>query len=356
MTARTPTCLLALSLLLGAHQPATARVLDATVTRSAQGTLDLRWTARGPVDVYQAATPDAAVKSATVISADDRDGAHSVTAPAHERPYFLLRDRHDGAVTRVAERLVPLDQGSNFRDIGGYPGAGGKSVRWGMLFRSGATPMLSNDDLAEVRSLGLRQMIDLRSNEERVRAPSRITAVPYTAIGYSFADITGAMPRPDASGQFNMEGVYRNLPTMLAPHMRLLFASMLRGEAPLVYNCSAGQDRTGFASALILTALGVDRKTIYADYLLSTAYRKTEFEMPRVEAPQQGGDAITQTFSKMGGIARTAQPLHLADGTPFLSFAFAEIERKWGSVDAYLKAEAGIGPVQIAALRARYLE
>ncbi len=61
---------------------------------------------------------------------------------------------------------------------------------------------------------------------------------------------------------------------MLAPQMRLLFNTLKRGEGPIEYNCSAGQDRTGFATALILSALGVPRETIYKDYLLSVKYRQ----------------------------------------------------------------------------------
>jgi protein-tyrosine phosphatase len=131
---------------------------------------------------------------------------------------------------------------------------------------------------------------------------------------------------------------------------------MLRGQVPLAYNCSAGQDRTGFASAMILSALGVPRATILADYLLSTQYRHPEFEMPPIDPAQHPGDPVAQIFAQGAGKVRKPGPLYGADGQPYLTFSFAEIDRRWGSTDAYLKSELGIGPVELAILRQRYLQ
>jgi protein-tyrosine phosphatase len=191
-------------------------------------------------------------------------------------------------------------------------------------------------------------MVDLRSSEERVLAPTRIAGVPYGAVGYSFQDLA-------KGGSFNMPTLYRNFPELLKPQLRMIFADMLRGEVPLAYNCSAGQDRTGFATAMILSALGVPRATILADYLLSTQYRHPEFEMPPIDPAQHPGDPVAQMFAQAGK-ARKPGPLYGADGQPYLTFTFAEIDRRWGSTDGYLKSELGIGPVELAILRQRYLQ
>src|SRR3546814_13258465 len=71
-----------------------------------------------------------------------------------------------------------------------------------------------------------------------------------------------------------MSAVYRDFPQQLVPQLRVLFDTLLAKEGPVVYNCSAGQDRTGFATAMIMSALGVPREVSYKDYLLSTGYRK----------------------------------------------------------------------------------
>ena len=250
---------LSLTAMLMVSVPATALAAppaDAAVESGTAGSLIVHWTSPDPVDVLVADHADAPAAKARLVSVRDRDGSHLITLPGERRSYFVLRNSRTGEIARVAERPVPLERGSNFRDIGGYAAAGGKHVRWGMIYRSGATPLISETDQNRIRALGLANMIDLRSDEERVLAPSRIEGVPYTAIGYRMGDLNVAG---------GMEPVYRNLPKAMAPQLKQVFAKLLRDEGPLVYNCSAGQDRTGFVTAMILTALGTPRDVILAD-------------------------------------------------------------------------------------------
>lgn len=334
----------ALALLL-VSAPLVARVSDPAVERNAQGQWLLRWQDGNPVDVYR--VDAAATATPRLVATGVATGQLALAAPAHTRGWFLLKDRHDHTQATVAERLLPLEQGSNFRDLGGYAGWGGKHVRWGMLYRSGATPLLTPGDLAQVKALNLQQMVDLRSSEERVLAPTRIAGVPYGAVGYPFLALT-------KGGSFDMPTLYRGFPEMLAPQLRMIFADMLRGDVPIAYNCSAGQDRTGFASAMILTALGVPRATILADYLRSTQDRHPEFEVPPIDPAQHPGDPVAQMFAQAGHVRKPA-PLLTTDGQPYLTISFAAIELKWGSTNGYLHDELGIGPVQLATLRQRYL-
>jgi len=346
---------LALALAAGLATPAVALVSDAAVERTGPDQLSLRWTAKGPVDVLLADTPDADASKAKLVSKADRDGRELVNADPAKRPYFLLRDTSDGSVTRVAERLIPLKQGSNFRDIGGYPAANGKHVKWGVLYRSGATAMLTPEDVATVGGLGLTQIVDLRSDEERVLAPTKIDGVPYTAVGYSMQRVFEG-PNGAARPIGNGPAVYRNFPMMLAPQMKLLFATLLRKEGPVEYNCSAGQDRTGFATALILTALGTPRDVILKDYHLSTAYRQPAYEMPPIDLARYPDNPVAKMFAANGGQGHKAQPLMEADGKAFLAAAFEEMDAKWGSPEGYLKTVVGLTPVDMARLRASYLE
>lgn len=327
------------------------------VERTAPDQVRISWTAPAGVDVYMAERADTDISAAKLVSKNDRDGLHDMRVAADQRPYFLLRERDGGETLRVAERLLPLQQGSNFRDIGGYPAAGGRHVKWGMIYRSGATPMLTDSDMRMVDALHLANMVDLRSTDERQLAPSRIGGVPYSAIGYSMKAITGAMT-PAAGSAVKMPtnggALYRHMPDMLAPQLRLLFARLKANEGPLVYNCSAGQDRTGIATALILSALGVPRETIVADYLLSTQYRRPAFETTAFDPAAFPNNAAAQMFSQYRGHKPT--PLKEADGTAFLTFALNEIDARYGSVDAYLDKRLGVSAVDVAALRATYLE
>jgi protein-tyrosine phosphatase len=322
------------------------------VTRTAPDALTVTWTNAGPVDVFQSDDPAAKPDNARLVSKADRDGKEMVKVAPGERAYFILKDSKSGDLVRVAERVLPLAQGSNFRDIGGYRAGNGKTVRWGLIYRSGGQPMLTDADVKAVQSLKLTNIVDLRSSEERVIAPTRIDGVPYQAVGYSMmALMGGGAPK-------NGEGVYRAMPALLAPQIRLVFQDLLARKGAVAYNCSAGQDRTGFVTALILSALGVDRDKIVADYHLSTTYRRPEWEMPKIDTVAQANNPVAMLFARyqQNPEAAKPQPLKDPDGTAFLSYAFDEIDRKWGSVDAYLEQEIGVTKVDIAALRATYLE
>jgi protein-tyrosine phosphatase len=338
---------------LSLHSSALAAIAEAKVERSAPDRLSLSWTSPDPVDVYVSDRPDAAVAAAQPLARGVRSG-YAVEPADRSRRYFILVDARDHQAIRTAERLVPLAQGSNFRDVGGYPAAGGKHVRWGLIYRSGAQPMLTADDVAQLHAIGLSQLVDLRSKEERSLAPTAIDGVPYTAIGYSMAEMFG---QGGAGALRNGTELYRRFPHEFAPQLKVIFADLLDHHAPIAYNCSAGQDRTGFATAMILSALGVPRETIYADYELSTAYRRPEFEMPKIDPALHPNDPAAQLFARAQAQGpRKPQPLIEADGRPFLTGAFEEIDAKWGSVDAYLRQEIGLTDANIAALRRDYLE
>lgn len=120
----------------------------------------------------------------------------------------------------------------------------------------------------------------------------------------------------------------------------------------------AGQDRTGFATALLLTALGVPRDVILADYQLSTVYRRPEFETPKIDAAAAARSEGLKYFASMvnSPAAAKPQPLIDAEQKTLLVTAFAEIEAKWGSVENYLDKKIGVNAADIAKLRAKYLE
>jgi protein-tyrosine phosphatase len=340
-----------------ASQTAFAGTVDkAQVERIATGQLSVEWIDSDPVDVFVTDNPAGSIEQATLLSNNNHDGRYVLNVPGIDRHYFLLRDEKTKHVVTVAERVLSLERGSNFRDIGGYPGEGGKHVRWGLIYRSGASAMLTDADVQQVQALGLKQLIDLRSSEERVLAPTRIDGIPYTAVGYSMA----ALLKPASGGGEIKNGgaMYRNFPIFLAPHLRIVFNDLLSKNGPIVYNCSAGQDRTGFVTAMILSALGTPRDVIIQDYHLSTKYRKPANEMPKINLAAHPNDPAASLFAKYQDDPRAAiaQPLKEADGTAFLSSAFDEIEKRWGSTDSYLEKEIGLNRVDIANLRRIYLQ
>lgn len=335
-------CILATGLcwLIGARA-AVAAISDAHVERVDATHLVISWQDRAPVDVYVSPRADVDIRHAKPLSEKNRDSSFMTAVDGGVRPYFLLRDDRDGTTLRVAERVLPLERGSNFRDIGGYAAAGDKHVRWGLIYRSAATPMLSDADVSQIRALGLATMIDLRSREERELAPSRLAGpnVRIVAIDYPFKDV------PQSYDAALIE---------LAPQYRRIFKELLEHRAPLSYNCTAGQDRTGIASALVLAALGVPRETILQDYHLTTRYRRPEYEVPVITSEMLSNNPAAALFAEVRG--SRPEPLYDEKGRSMLAELLDHIDAKWGSVDRYLETVLTIGPAQRAELRSIYLE
>jgi protein-tyrosine phosphatase len=330
------------------------------VERTAPGQISVRWKSDDPVDVFLAARPDAPVAKARLAAHADKDGVYQADWTDPARPYVILRDETDGRVVRVAERLLTLDRGSNFRDVGGYPAAGGKHVRWGVIYRTAAMPMLDAADYLAIGRLHIAEDIDLRSVEERQIAPDHIgehTSARYFAIDYPAASIFGRMSVPGSAPSPTVD-LYREWPISLAPQYREIFRQLLRHDGAVAYHCSAGQDRTGLATALVLLALGVPRDVVMQDYHLSTADRRPENEMPPIEPGEYPGNVVADFYLKMkaAGVSIRPRPLYDAHGQPLLQHSLDEIDARWGSVDNYLDKVLGMGTAQIARLRMLYLE
>lgn len=359
-------------LALGASTTRAQTIVESSVTRAADGRVVISWSATGPVDVYVGNAPDLDAKQMHLISDDDADGRHEYQVSDRARPYFLLRAERDGTTLRTAERVLLLDAGSNFRDVGGYATSDGRRVRWGRIYRTGAMPQLTQRDYELLGQLGIRVFCDLRSVEERELAPTRFERVKgarYVAVDYPGSAIFGNLvgrdsavavnddPRRDANAQRNL---YRQWPLSLAPQYKEIFAALLAGEAPLAFNCSAGQDRTGVATALVLTALGVPRATILEDYHLSTVHRRPEYERGTGDYEALAATNIVARFyaesAQRGPAALKPQPLYDASGKARLAATFDEIERRWGRVERYLEEVLDVDANDVARLRARYLE
>ncbi|MCA0303837.1 MAG: tyrosine-protein phosphatase [Proteobacteria bacterium] len=172
--------------------------------------------------------------------------------------------------------VVPLSGGSNFRDLGGYRTADGRRVRRSAVFRSAHLGGLTDDDRAALGRIGVRTIVDLRGVAEAAETPHAIDGLRCRVVGAHIEPgvgerIRGAVADGSATPHLMMEFLtdhYRDYPRRCAPGFRTLFATLSDGtRRPLVFHCTAGKDRTGFASALLLTLLGVPWETVMEDYL-----------------------------------------------------------------------------------------
>lgn len=193
----------------------------------------------------------------------------------------------------------------NFRELGGYLGLGGKTVKHGLFYRA---PALSNlrkaEDIALFASLGIRTVFDFRSTTERIAEPdpvavlcgarhvemSAIVDAAGNEVNFDFMEaLKQGRPAIDVL-QNTLRERYANMP-FANPAYKALFAALAAEEVPLLFHCTAGKDRTGIAAALILKALGVSRANIVADYMQTNACSKKGYlqlaEMLKRHFPEQ---------------------------------------------------------------------
>jgi protein-tyrosine phosphatase len=239
-------------------------------------------------------------------------------------------------------RHLNLAGASNFRDLGGYPGKDGRTLRWRQIFRSNHLGHVTEEDIAILRGLGVRSAFDFRGVEERTEAMCAVAEIAVHSLPIE-PSVQAALRARLASGPVSpddalevMQDSYRGYVRQSTACYRSLFAHLLEDRAPLVIHCTAGKDRTGFACALILHALGTPQQVIAEDYLLTNRfYRRptTSSELP---------DDIRQV---LGSVQDS-----------FLAAAFEAVDSEYGSLENYFRDGLGLGAGQRAELEARYLE
>ncbi|MEM1125443.1 MAG: tyrosine-protein phosphatase [Bacteroidota bacterium] len=353
-----------LAALLAPTALAQSGLTDAAAERTDDGRIVLTWSAAAPVTVYRSADPDADLSAMEQLAEGVTGGRFEAAVPEGLwRPYFALRTE-DGAVVRVAERVLPLEGGRNFRDLGGYATADGRHTRWGTAFRSGVLAGLTEADYARLSDLDIAVVCDLRSSEERANEATvwRGGSAPrMVAWGYSdensdddggMAELFSGGVTPEAMRSI-MLGLYAEIAYEHADKYALMFRQLAAGDTPLLFHCTAGKDRAGTGAALLLTALGVPRETVVADYALSEQVVDYEaaFASAFEEAEAEGG--AMAMLAQMPVEVRA--PLLRSDPA-YIEATFATLEERHGSVEGFIRDVMGISDETLDALRAQLLE
>jgi protein-tyrosine phosphatase len=253
----------------------------------------------------------------------------------------------------------------NSRDLGGLVGAGGRRVRAGRLIRTAALGRLADDDLPILGKLGVACVVDLRDDSEiAVAPPDRLVGRPrvihmpihdprhpvftYVSAVLLGHDLTAYEALAHEGTPAAMAAIYRWF--VSSTSARTGFAEVVRLAAqpanlPLLFHCSAGKDRTGWLSVILLTALGVDESAIRWDYLRSNELTESlqEVILAAMQARQPALDI------------ESVRPV-LQVRPEYLDAAYGEVERVYGSVHGYLRDGLGISDNLIDALRRHLLD
>lgn len=263
-------------------------------------------------------------------------------------------DPYAGQPPHVERRHVALEGAHNFRDLGGYPTQDGRSVRWGVLFRSDALAELSDADLEVVGALGLRLVCDFRSPEEKAEAPDRLPAedppevaeLEITIEGVNIAELRERILSGDVEDIDLVEG-NRRFARRFAPQYAAMFERITRPEnLPALIHCTGGKDRAGFGAALILRTLGVPLDAVYEDFLLTNVYTAERIERALW---------AVRFFSFFRADTEKVRAI-LSVGRENLDAAFGAIDEQWGSFHAYRREALGLDDARVAAFRKLVLE
>lgn len=255
---------------------------------------------------------------------------------------------------RQAHRLLNFEGINNFRDLGGYPTESGKQVKWGVLYRSATLADSTPGDLQNLSRLRLSTLIDFRSEAEKAEEPNRLPDPPgFRVVEIPTLDdgnkalVEELMARIE-SGDFDsfdpdqvMIQANRQFAGEFTPQFRQFIDTVLEADGdPLLWHCSAGKDRTGFASAILLRVLGVPEDVVLEDYLASQQHaldaRRGQLLLLRLFKGEQAADKLTV----MMGVDQT-----------WLAAAFEEIDTRWGGFDAYVRDGLQLDQQDIARLQ-----
>lgn len=234
-------------------------------------------------------------------------------------------------------RHIALEGAVNFRDLGGYPAAGGRHVRWRTLFRADGLSNLTGSDRAVIRRLGVATVVDLRTTLEMERGRFPVEEIP---VGFHHVPLLDAVPDAEAFERAPgfLATQYREIAAQAAPRIGQVLALLARQHAhPVVVHCTAGKDRTGVLVAVLLGILGVDDETIVADYALSALAMTTLQQRLADRHPEARAqiERATELFS--------AEPSNI-------SSLLADLRRQHGSIEGYARF-TGVGDDELATLR-----
>ncbi len=262
---------------------------------------------------------------------------------------------------REKHRLLSLDGAHNFRDLGGYRTADGRTVKWGVLFRSDKLSELSDDDLEYLKRLKLRRIVDFRSKSERDAEPDRIplhqspirvieNPISPVGLGSDPAVLKDKILSGDIE-DLNVTEFFMKANRAFVTDNGREFGGWIRSLAepdslPSLFHCTAGKDRTGFGAAIVLLALGVPKEDVIRDYMLTNIYTKDQIRKKLIQI---------RIFSLFRTDPETVRPL-LGVERGFIGAAFNTMEEKYGSIEDYLREELGINDKIRKKLRGALLE
>jgi protein-tyrosine phosphatase len=249
---------------------------------------------------------------------------------------------------------IYLEGTHNTRDLGGYVTQDGRKVRGNFLYRSDKLSNLTSKDILELQKLGIKRIIDFRSENEKTRDPNIIpegfeyVEMPIEAdkkIKQEIYDVLSGKIDKNIK-EFLMEA-NRQFIYEYSETFKLFLLEIINNPVPTLYHCTAGKDRTGFATLLIYTILGIDRKTIIEDYLKTNEFIADSIEKVKYE--------VAKSMKISNKEVDRIMPLLKVD-IDYINSAINEADKKYGSIFTFINDKLEIKSMERDLLKGILLE
>ena len=263
-------------------------------------------------------------------------------------------------------RHIDLEGQSNFRDIGGYKVADGRLVKLGRIYRSGELSRLSDADVGRLLKLGIATVVNFLTEDEieargRGRLPPGVKEVFLPISGEADNDLAKVVLEARQTADFSKVPVELNSEVhriLTGDAAREQYASLLRLAAdpanyPLAYHCSHGVHRTGTATAILLSILGVPWETIREDYLLSNKYRNEEVEKRIAQLRDMAAES--QGISPDQVNMTNVNAFYVLEAS-YIDATLDEIIKEYGSMENYVREGLGLRDAEMQKLRDALLD
>ncbi|MBB5057303.1 protein-tyrosine phosphatase [Granulicella aggregans] len=284
------------------------------------------------------------------------------------RPAIFLSLLLSGVASAQTVSAPTLTGALNFRDLGGIRTSDGHVVRRGRIYRSGELSHLTSSDFDALAPLHIHYVFDLRTDAERASAPTHwIAAQPGDqptlmpiSVGFPATEApSSSMRKLFANGtspdqvKDGMKAITVQIALDGAREIGTILRDLATGDEPAIVHCTAGKDRTGIVTAVLLRVLGVPHATVEADYLRSND--AVPAQMARLQAAAVSS-AKTNPPSPLASLPPASVQVLMGVDPGYLAAAFAAIDARYGSFDNYVTQSLRLSPTDIQKLRDRLLD
>ena len=271
----------------------------------------------------------------------------------------------DSVDAGAVERHIKLEGESNFRDIGGYRTSDGRTVRWREVFRTGELGGLTDTDVGMLESLELKTVVNFLLPDEiekggADRLPDGTEQILDPITGERSAELSRTAHRAISTGNFSELPAEINLEihAILMDEAKEQYARLLRtladpDQRPVAFHCSGGIHRTGTATAVLLSALGVPWETIREDYLLTNVVEKEETEEALAKLREKAAAANNIDPSEVD--MTNVEAFYILEAA-YIDGALEAAKEQYGSMDGYIREGLGLSEADVTALRSSLLE